>query len=162
MAALDWVVATVLVASMLLGLWRGLVTEVLSVLGWVAAFVLAQWFAVDMARLLPMTEAAEPVRYAAGFAVVFIGVLVTGALLAWVTTKLIEAVGLRPLDRLLGGVFGVVRGAVIVLALAVVVHLVGWKSASWWQESISAGVATAALRGWKPVVPERFGKYLPD
>ena len=45
MAALDWIFAAVLLASMLIGAWRGLVFEVLSVLGWVAAFFAAQWFA---------------------------------------------------------------------------------------------------------------------
>ena len=47
------------------------------------------------------------------------------------------------------------------LALAVVVNLTGLRSGAWWTESVTAGVATAALRGLKPVVPERFGTYLP-
>ena len=45
MAALDWIFMALLLASMLIGAWRGLVFEVLSVLGWLAAFVVAQWFA---------------------------------------------------------------------------------------------------------------------
>ena len=162
MTTLDWVVLALFLASTAIGLWRGLVTEVLSVLSWLAAFVLAQWFAPQAGELLPMTGTAQPLRYAAGFVVVFGGVLVAGALLAWAGKKLLEAVGLRPLDRVLGGVFGAVRAGVLVLALGVVVHLTGFKSALWWQESFSAGVATAALRGWKPVLPEEFGKYLPD
>ena len=161
MAALDWVVVALLAASVLLGLWRGLVYEVLSVLNWVVAFVLAQWLAPRAAAMLPLSRAGESVQYAAGFVVVFIAALFAGGLLAWVTSKLVAAVGLRPVDRMLGGMFGVVRGIVAVLALAVVVHLTGLKSGLWWTESRTAGVATAALRGLKPVVPERFGAYLP-
>jgi membrane protein required for colicin V production len=160
-AALDWAVVVVLLASVLLGLLRGLVYEVLSVLNWIVAFVLAQWFAATAAQWLPMASAGQALRYAAGFVLVFIASLIVGGLVAWLVKKLVEAVGLRPVDRALGGVFGLVRGAIAVLALAVVVHLTSWHSADWWTESVSGGVATAALRGLKPVVPEKFGAYLP-
>ena len=161
MAILDWVAVAVLAASVLLGLWRGVVYEVLSLLNWVAAFVLAQWLAPRAAALMPLGHAGESIRYAAGFVVVFIAALFVGGLLAWLTKKLVAASGLAPVDRVLGAVFGLVRGTVAVLALAVVVHLTGSKNSGWWTESMTAGVATAALRGLKPVVPERFGTYLP-
>lgn len=84
MAALDWVFVAVLLASMLIGAWRGLVYEVLSVAGWVVSFFVAQWFAADMAELLPMGESAGSLRYAAGFVVVFVGsVFVCGFLPGW-------------------------------------------------------------------------------
>jgi membrane protein required for colicin V production len=54
MASTDWILLAVLAASLLLGVWRGLVYEVLSVIGWIAAFLLAQWFAPDVAEKLPM------------------------------------------------------------------------------------------------------------
>lgn len=161
MATLDWVVLAVLMASVLLGIWRGLVYEVLSVISWIAAFVLAQWLAADVAAMLPMDEAGEAVRYAAAFVVVFIAAVFAGALLAWLTKKLIESVGLRPADRALGALFGLVRGVVLVLVLAVVVHITPLKEGAWWKESLTAGVATAALRGLQPVVPERLGRHLP-
>lgn len=161
MATLDWVVLAVLLASVLLGIWRGLVYEVLSVISWIAAFVLAQWLAADVAAMLPMDEAGEAVRYAAAFVVVFIAAVFAGALLAWLTKKLIESVGLRPADRALGALFGLVRGVVLVLVLAVVVHITPLKEGAWWKESLTAGVATAALRGLQPVAPERLGRHLP-
>ena len=161
MAALDWVVLAVLALSVLLGLWRGLVYEVLSVLNWLAAFLLAQWLAADAARYMPLSRAGESIQYAAGFVVVFIAALIAGSLVAWLTKKLVQAVGLAPVDRALGGAFGLVRGTVAVLALAVVVHLTGMKNSAWWVESVTAGVATAALRGLKPAVPEKFGTYFP-
>jgi membrane protein required for colicin V production len=161
-AALDWVIVAVLAVSLLIGAWRGLVYEVLSVASWIAAFLLAQLLAPEAAAWLPMEKSAEAVRYAAGFVVVFIVVLVAGALLAWLTKKLIEAVGLRPVDRTLGAAFGLVRGAVLVLALAIVVNMTPLKSGEWWTESKGAGVSLAALKGLKPVLPERFGQYLPS
>ena len=56
MPTLDWIFLGVLLTSLLLGAWRGLVYEVLSVVSWLAAFVLAQWFAPDVAQRLPMAS----------------------------------------------------------------------------------------------------------
>lgn len=158
--ALDWILLAILLVSIVMGLWRGLVVEVISLASWVVAFVLAQWLAPDVALRLPMAGATEPVRYAAGFVVVFIATLVTGSLVAFVIKKLLAAVGLGLLDRLLGGAFGALRGLVVVLALAVVVHMTPLGSAAFWQESQGARWAESALVAIKPLMPQEFGKYL--
>lgn len=161
MATLDWFFLAVLVLSLLIGAWRGLVFEVLSVLSWLTAFVLAQWLAAPVGTRMPLGDMGEPLRYAAGFAVVFVGAVFAGGLLAWGTSRLVEAVGLRPADRALGAAFGLVRGVVLLLAFAVVANMTPLRSAQWWTESAGAGVSTVALRGLKPVLPERFGQHLP-
>ena len=161
MAALDWVFVAVLAVSFLVGAWRGLVYEVLSVMSWIAAFIVAQWLAPEAAGWLPVDRAPEAGRYAMGFIVVFIAVVFAGALLAWLIKKLVEAVGLRPVDRTLGAAFGLVRGAILLMAVAVVVNMSPARSAVWWTESKGAGVSLAALKGLKPVLPDRFGQYLP-
>ncbi len=161
MATLDWVFVGVLVLSLALGAWRGLVYEVLSVLGWIAAFVLAQWLAPDAAALLPLDRVGPGLRYAAGFVLVFVVAAFLAGLVAWLLKKAVERVGLRPVDRTLGAAFGLVRGGVLLLAAAVVVNMTPLQSGQWWIESKGAGVSTAVLRGLKPVLPESFGRYLP-
>ncbi len=161
MAALDWIFIAVLAVSFLLGAWRGLVYEVLSVMSWIAAFVLAQMLAPDAAAWLPVQRAPEAGRYAMGFVVVFIAVVFAGGLLAWLTKKLVQAVGLRPVDRTLGAAFGLIRGAVLLMAVAIVINMSPARRAVWWTESKGAAAAIAALKDFKPVLPERFGKYLP-
>lgn len=161
MPVLDWIFVAVLVVSLFVGAWRGLVYELLSLVNWIAAFVLAQWFAPDVAHYLPVANATEVVRYAAGFVVVFVVALFVGGLLAFGVRKLVEAVGLRPVDRVLGALFGLARGAVVLLALVVVAGMTPVVKSPWWQESAGAGVATVAVKGLKPVLPEEFGKYLP-
>jgi membrane protein required for colicin V production len=160
-ATLDWILLSVLGASFLLGAWRGLVYEVLSVMSWIAAFVIAQWLAPDSAALLPVQRAPEAGRYAVGFVVVFIAVVFAGALLAWLTKKLVQSVGLRPVDRTLGAAFGLIRGVVLVLAVAVVVNMSPARRAAWWTESKGVEVSMAVLKSLKPTLPERFGQYLP-
>jgi membrane protein required for colicin V production len=159
-AAVDWILLAVLVFSMLLGAWRGLVYEVLSVLGWAVSFYAAQWFAPEVAARLPMVSAGEPVRYAAAFVLVFVVSVFVAGLLAFLLKKLVEAIGLRPVDRTLGALFGLVRGVILLLATAVVMNMTSLQSSDWWRESKGAVVLTAALKGLKPVLPERFAKYL--
>ncbi len=161
MPVLDWVFLLVLLASLALGAWRGLVFEVLSLLSWIAAFFLAQWLGPDAAQWLPMSGATDVVRYAAGFVLVFVAAVFAGALLTWLVSKLVEAAGLRPADRGLGAVFGLVRGVVLLLAVAVVMEMTPLKSGEWWRESRGAPVLSAALKGLKPVLPKEFGSYLP-
>ena len=162
MAALDWIFVAVLLASMLIGAWRGLVFEVLSLLGWVVSFFVAQWWADDMAALLPMGESAGSLRYAAGFAVVFVASVFVCGFLTWLAKKLVEAIGLRPADRTLGAVFGVLRGLVLLLAVAVVAGLTPLRDAAWWQESRGAPVLAEVLRGLKPALPDEFARHLPS
>lgn len=162
MPALDWIFLAVLLTSLLLGVWRGLVYEVLSLLSWVAAFVAAQWFAPTVASSLPMSGATEMIRYATAFVLVFIAVVFAVGLMAWLVKKLIASVGLSPVDRLLGAIFGVARGLIIVLAVTVVVEMMPFRSASWWQESRGADMSVVVLKGLRPVLPGEFGKYLPQ
>jgi membrane protein required for colicin V production len=151
----------ILVASLVLGAWRGLVYEVLSLANWFAAFLLAQWFAPLVAGWLPMAGATAQVRHAAGFVLAFIGSLLVGGVLTLLLAKLIAAVGLRPVDRLLGALFGALRGVVLLLALALAVHLTPLHTSFWWQDSAGAKILTAALHGLKPAMPQAFEQYLP-
>jgi membrane protein required for colicin V production len=161
MTALDWVFAGILLASFLLGAWRGLVYEVLSVISWIAAFILAQLFAPEVAGWLPLGHTPQAGRYAAAFLLVFVVVVFAGGLLAWLTKKLVEAVGLRPVDRVLGAGFGLLRGALLLMAIAIVVNMTALRREEWWTDSKGAAMSTAAMKQLKPVLPERFGQYLP-
>ena len=161
MPVLDWICVALLLVSLLLGAWRGLVYEVVSVASWIAAFFLAQWFAPEAGRMLPLSGASETVRYAVGFALVFVGAVLVGGLVAVLTKRLFAAIGLQPVDRALGAGFGLVRGLVLLLAATVVIGMTPLKSSEWWRESTSAGVLTASLKGLKPLLPEESGKYLP-
>jgi membrane protein required for colicin V production len=161
LSAVDWILLAVLSLSLLVGLWRGLVQEVLSWVGWVVAFYLAQMFAPDAAAWLPMTGSSQMLRYAAGFVSVFAAVLIATAMVSWLIKKLVSAVGLGLLDRLLGSLFGVLRGVVLLLAVTVVVGMTPWRDAPAWQQAQGAQWLQALLHMLKPVLPVDFGKFLP-
>jgi membrane protein required for colicin V production len=161
MVLLDWIFVAVLLASLVLGAWRGLVYEVLSALNWLCAFVLAQWLGPDLAHMLPMSSTNDTVRLAAGFVGVFIAAVFVGGLIARLLKKLVETVGLRPVDRVLGAMFGTVRGVILCLVATVLVQMTVFKTNELWVESVGAGVAVAALKGLKPVMPEKLSQYFP-
>jgi len=158
----DWALLGVLFASMVVGLWRGLVYEVLSLAGWVAAFFLAQWLATDVVAWVPFVQNAAPsIQYAVGYVLVFVGSLFVFALLSWLVKKLIESVGLRPVDRVLGGAFGLARGVVLLLALTVVLQLTGLSKSDWWQSAKGPVWLDLTIQGLKPLMPESMAKFLP-
>ena len=161
MAAVDIFLLLAVLVSVALGVWRGLVFEVLSVLGWVASFFLAQWYAQPAADWLPLGDTAEPLRYAAGFAVVFVAAAFAAGLLAWLVKQGIEKVGLRPVDRALGAVFGLMRGAVLLLALALVVNMTPLKQQEAWQSSVGATWLDGGLHSVKGMMPESIARYFP-
>ena len=158
----DWLFLAVLLVSLVVGAWRGFVYELISLLSWLAAFVLAQWFAPTAAQWLPMSGSSEALRYAAGFVLVFIAAIFAGGLVAFLAKKLLAVVGLRPADRVLGAGFGLVRGALLLLAFTAVVSMTPLRTAAWWQEASGPQLAGAVLRGIKPLLPQEFSKYLPE
>jgi membrane protein required for colicin V production len=161
LSAVDWILLAVLGLSMLIGMWRGIVQEVLSLVGWVAAFYVSQMYAPVAAAWLPMEGSSQMLRYAAGFVVVFVAVLVGTALVSWVVKKLISAVGLGPLDRLLGSLFGLMRGVVILLAVTVFVGMTPMRETEAWKQAQGTQWLQQFLHVLKPVLPADFGKYLP-
>jgi membrane protein required for colicin V production len=118
----DWAFIAVLTVSTLISLWRGFAREALSLLGWVAAFVLANLFADRLSGLLIQFIDNEPARYMAAFALLFVGVLLLFNLLGVLVRQLIRLTGLSILDRLLGTVFGFTRGLIILLVVSFILR----------------------------------------
>lgn len=158
----DGVLGGILLLSLVVGAWRGLVHELMSLAGWIAAALLARWLAEDVANWLPVwREAAAQVRYALAFVLVFVACVFASGVLSWLLRHVVSSVGLRPADRSLGAVFGLVRGVVVLMVLAVVVHLVGMHKESWWQDSHATPVLDVLLAGLKPVLPAAVQAWLP-
>ena len=156
----DWALLAVLLLSVAVGLWRGLVFELLSLLGWVAAYVAAQAFAPTLAPMLPIGASGGALNQAAAFALAFIAALIVWMLASRVLRLLIHATPLQAVDRVLGGGFGAMRGAVLLLAVATVVSLTPAARSAAWQHSQGAAWLGVALQGLKPVLPEALAQHL--
>lgn len=160
MTGLDFVFIAILLVSMLIGLWRGLLYEVMSLLGWPIAFVLSRLSAATLAPLLPVAD--ESMRVTAAYALVFIAVMIAWGIVSKMMAKLLKAIGPDWADRAMGGVFGVVRGALVVLVLAWLAGLTLVPEQLFWRNAlVSKTVEDIALltKTWLPDDIEKRVKY---
>jgi membrane protein required for colicin V production len=153
--------AGVLMVSVIAGLVRGLVFEVLSLVGWVVAYFGAQWLSPEVAPHLPVGRPGSALNLAAAFASAFIVVLLIWSVLTRLVRLLIHATPLSLVDRALGAGFGLVRGAVVLLAITTLVMLSSLVHSKAWRESRGAAWAGEALQGIKPMLPAQLAGHLP-
>ena len=110
---MDWIITLLVLASALFGWYRGLVRELISLVAWIAAFFLAVFFSPSLASEIDSIVAGETMRLVFSFSLIFVGVLIFSSLVQYVLKKFIKVIGLGGIDRLLGLVFGFVRGGLI-------------------------------------------------
>ena len=153
MSWLDWAVAGVVAFSVVAGMWRGLVREIIGLAGWVVAFLAANLFAGPLAVHVPEAVQTPELRVLVAFLAVFVGVLVLATLMSVVLSKLVKAVGLGGLDRSLGALFGFARAAILILALSLAAGLTSLPRQPAWRDSATGpwlAAAALALRPWLP------------
>ena len=160
-AWVDIALVALLLLSMVLGMMRGLVFEVLALAGWVVSFLLAQWMTPRMAGSVPVGTPGSMVNVAATFALVFVGTLFVWALLAWLIKKLVRASAISAVDRALGAAFGLVRGVLIALVVATLVLWTPLARSASWKESHGAALLHKMLAGLKPHMPQMLAERLP-
>lgn len=131
----DWVIVAVLAVSVIVSLFRGLIKEVFSVLVWAAAVVAALQVSGPLAESLEPIVELPSARIILAFAAVFVFVLVVGGLVSFLIGQMIKRTGLSATDRLLGMIFGLARGMVIVAVAVMLARFTPFPEDPWWQES---------------------------
>ena len=144
MALIDIIILVIIGISSLIGVFRGLVKEALSLASWFAAIVAGTLFSAQLADLMVNLINNASLRRIAAFAILFIVVIFAGTILSNLVSKLTQAAGLKGADRTLGGLFGILRGLTIVL----VIVLVGSQfalSRNWFSDSFLVPYALAII-----------------
>jgi membrane protein required for colicin V production len=134
LATADIVILAIVLLSALIGLARGLFKEVLSLATWAAAVGLGVFFAQEAAGYLTGIIEDDMIRLVAAFGGIFIGTLIAGGLVQWLIGKLVETTGLTGSDRLLGFLFGAVRGVLVCLVGLIAIKAFA-QTADWWEAS---------------------------
>ncbi|TAL83033.1 MAG: CvpA family protein [Rhodanobacter sp.] len=132
----DYIIIGVLGLSVMIGLWRGLISEVLALAIWIAAFWVAWAFGPVVAKHLESLISLPSARIIVAYALCFVVVLILGALLRFAIDKLVESTGLTGTDRLLGMVFGFARGVLLVTVLVFLAGFTAFTRDPWWQRSV--------------------------
>lgn len=133
----DYMILGTIAVSMVLSLMRGFSVEALSLVTWIAAFVIARLFSLPLAVLLTDLIELPSARQPIAFIALFIMTLIVGALIRHLVKGVVEATGLSSTDRALGSVFGAIRGAlIVVVALALLSRFTQMPADPWWQKSL--------------------------
>jgi membrane protein required for colicin V production len=156
----DYLIFAVIGISALVGALRGFVKEAFSLAVWAAAFLAAFTFSAPVADWLQDSISLPSARSALAFAGVFVVVLLVGGLLTYLVGKLVEKTGLSGTDRLLGGVFGLLRGLVLVVALVLVAGLTPVPRDPWWQASRSIQSLLPLATWASGFLPESITEHL--
>ena len=160
---LGWVdigLAAFLALSMVVGLVRGFVFELLSLVCWFAAFFAGRWLAPMVEPYIHVGVAGSNLNYGVAFAVVFLIALVLWSLAARLVRALIRATPLSLIDRLLGAGFGLLRGLVVLLLVVAVVTVSPLAKAAAWQRSQGAVWLHALLQELRPVFTDNVSQHL--
>lgn len=153
MTVFDYAFLGLMAVLILLGFWRGLVSEVLALAGWILAFIAARLFGGEAAALFVDWLSEPAFAYVAGFILIFIAVLIVVAICRYLLRALIRAVGLGFVDRGLGAMFGAVKGFAIACLLVALGGVSGVSRAPWWEAALFSPLLETAVVAAKPWLP---------
>jgi len=157
----DYIVLAILGVSALLGLLRGLIKEILSLIAYAAAFLAAIWWGPRVSSWLAVFIDNGLLRTAAAYAAVFIVALLLVGLVNMALGALVEKTGLTPADHGLGALFGFLRGMLIVLALVALAGYTELPKEPWWRDAQLSHAAVQAVQRIKLMLPPSLGAWLP-
>lgn len=154
MTSFDYAVIAIIVLSAAVGWWRGFMYELFSLIGWLAAYVVARTYSADVLPYVPVAVAAENMRSAAAFATLFIATLIVAALFAWSLARLAIYAGLSGMDGKFGAIFGMLRGVLVVIALVWLGGLTNLPRQPFWREALTSKPLQELALSAKDYLPE--------
>ena len=160
MTAFDLMVIGVIGLSTTFAFWHGFVRVVASLGAWVVAVLAGMRFSDVVGHMLPDFGETRAARYVAAFALIMVCVLIVGAIVGFLLSRLVAAVGLRFLDRLAGAIFGFARGVLVAVVVVLFAGLTTLPKKDWWQNALTSPALTAAALSLRPWLPKAWADRL--
>ncbi len=154
MTSFDYAVILIMGFSALVGWWRGFMYELFSLIGWLAAYVVARAFSDYAMPYVPEAVGADNIRSAMAFAALFIVTLIVAAIFAWFLARLAKFAGLGGVDRKFGSIFGTLRGGLVVIALVWLGGLTDLPQLPFWRDAMTSRPLQRAALYAKDYLPE--------
>ncbi len=155
----DYLIICIVIVSAVIGLFRGFFREVVSLVAWVAAFMVAIHFTEPMSQLLEGSIETPSLRKAVTGAGLFVVVLLVGGVINFLVGKLVSSSGLAGTDRSIGAAFGLVRGVVLVIILMLLASLTPMPQDPWWRDSQFIPHLEPYATWVKNLLPVEIGKH---
>lgn len=152
----DYAIIAIIIFSALISLIRGFVREAISLVTWIAALWISYTYSESFSNFFNTYIASTSMRYAAAFVCLFILMLILGGIINYFISQLVDRTGLSGTDRLVGLLFGVVRGVLLVAVMIMMANLTAMPKDPWWTKS-QLIPQFDGIEGWlKQNVPSRF------
>jgi membrane protein required for colicin V production len=159
----DYALLAILAVSALRGLWRGLLAEVLGLVGWIAAALIALHYVGRVAPLIPANwPGGALTQWLVAFALLVVAVMLVVAVFNALLARVTAATGLRGVDRSLGMMFGLLRGVILVLLVVMFARFTELPKQDFWRDSLLRPYAEQGLRAVKPLLPAALAPYMRD
>lgn len=150
----DYVLAAIVFLSFIIGIKRGFLREVVSIVTWLAAFFVSILFTNQLAAYFITFVKSEFLANIISFFTLFIVVLIVGGLISAIITKLVQRSGLTVGDRFFGAIFGCIRGVLVILLIVFVISVTNFQNDNWYQRSqltnwlqgVSTWIQTSAIK----------------
>ncbi len=159
MVVADLIVFSVIVLSVIISLMRGFVKEALSLTGWLLSLWVAMSFSSGMAELFGSSIKDPTLRLLAAFVSLFILSLIVTAIVNFFVTQFVQRAGLSGVDRTIGGVFGFLRGILLVTIIVMLLGLTTLPKESWWDESFFLFRFEVIATWLKDLLPGDIARY---
>lgn len=160
MTIFDYITLGIVGLSVLLGLIRGFVHEVLAIVGWILAFYIAKVYASELAPLMPIEIPSESLKLLAAFLVLFLSTLLITSLIAIIIAALFKKVGLGWFNRWLGMFFGFMRGLIIVCILVFLAGLTEIPKDERWRNAMFSTPFEAIVQSCLAWLPDSIASYI--
>lgn len=156
----DFVILAVIALSAIIGFFRGFLREVVGLATWALAFYLAFISARAASVLFTQWISSSSIRIGLAFAIIFIVVLIIGAIINYILGRLVTKTGFAGTDRTVGGAFGILRGVAILVLLALLAGMTPLPQDAWWRDSVLIGHLENGAIHVRDMLPERFAKAI--
>jgi membrane protein required for colicin V production len=161
MTGFDYAIIAILSASVLLGAWRGMVSEVMSLGAWIIAFLVArEWGEMVGTKLLAPYLTVPFWQIAGGWILLFVASILAVSIFKTLARKTLHAIGLGFFDRTLGMVFGAARGVLLILLLVAIGGMTKLPEDPWWRQARLAPLAEQGVAAIKPWLPDDLAKHI--
>jgi membrane protein required for colicin V production len=157
---IDYTISVLVIVSALIGLFRGFIKEAFVLVLWVIAVWVGMQYSRDFAVLLQDTISYPSARIAAAFGLLFFLTLILGGLISFILGQLVEKTGLSGSDRILGMLFGILRGVVLVSLLVMLAGLTPLPQDPWWKQSLLIPPLQTIAVWLKDHIPSGLAGYI--